>query len=332
MVEMMIAIALAMFLTAAAALVAVNSKAVFRSSDSVASVEDNSRFALDAFTSDVRGAGFAGCAGGASVPVSILNGVGFQYAYSPGISGFHAGLLGSWTPALDVSISGLVPAPTAGTDVLTLRAVTDNPQALIKSMASSTDNLTVSAGGPYHVGDILMVANCSRSAVFQVTSDPSNGVIVHATGGPLPGNTTNDLGASFAKEAAVLRLVSHTYYVAPSAIHPGASSLWLYSTPNYSGGANPQEIVEGVQGAVYLFGEDTDGDGVPNHYVTADLVGVWTNVVAIRVQLLMQSVRDGVTTAPVAYTFPAGGTSVTPTDRRLRSVVNSTISIRNLTP
>jgi len=124
--------------------------------------------------------------------------------------------------------------------------------------------------------------------------------------------------------------VTHTYYIAPSALQPGTDSLWLYSVPNYGGTPNPQEIVEGVQAIAPLYGEDTDGDGVPNRYVTADGVGVWTNVVAVRAQLLMQTVQDGMATSPQPYTF--NGTTVVPADRRVRTVMNATISVRNRNP
>ncbi len=76
-----------------------------------------------------------------------------------------------------------------------------------------------------------------------------------------------------------------------------------------------------------LYGEDTDGDGVPNRYVTANGVGTWANVVAVRAQLLMQTVQNNMTSSAQSYTF--NGTTVVPTDHRLRTVVNSTISVRN---
>jgi hypothetical protein len=51
-------------------------------------------------------------------------------------------------------------------------------------------------------------------------------------------------------------------------------------------------------------------------------------VVAVRAQLLMQTVQNNMATSAQAYTF--NGTTVTaPGDLRIRAVMNSTISVRN---
>jgi len=326
LVELMIAMTLALMLSGAAGMIAVNSKSVFRAGVAVARLQDNARFAVDSLTRDLRMAGFNGCAGGASPPANKLTAAGFQYDYSNGLLGFHpAGA--SWSPALDASISGLSPAPLAGTDVMTVRTTTGGAHALTATMAGSTAALTVDAASGLATGDIVMAANCSTSVVFEITADPSVGSIAHAAGGSAPGNTSADLGASFGTDASVYRLVTRTYYIAASALQPGTNSLWVYSVPNYTGSPNPQEIVEGVQNIAALYGEDTDGDGVPNRYVTANGVGTWANVVAVRAQLLMQTVQNNMTSSAQSYTF--NGTTVVPTDHRLRTVVNSTISVRN---
>jgi type IV pilus assembly protein PilW len=329
LVELMIAMTLALLLSGAAAMIAVNSKSVFRANASIARLQDNARFALDSLSRDMRMAGFNGCVGGGSPPSSKLNAGGFQYTYSSGLLGFHA-VGATWTPALDSSISGLTPAPLAGTDVMTVRTVSGGPIGLTAAMASSTGALTVDAASGLALGDIVMAANCSSSVAFEITADPSLGSVAHAAGGPAPGNASADLGVNFGTDASLYRLVTHTYYVAPSVLQPGTDSLWLYSVPNHAGTANPQEIVEGVQNIALLYGEDTDADGVPNRYVTADAIGVWSNVVAVRAQLLMQTVQNNLATSAQPYTF--NGVSTTPTDLRMRIVLNSTISVRNRNP
>jgi len=329
LIELMIAMTLALLLSGAAAMIAVNSKSVFRASASVARLQDNARFAIDSLSRDLRMAGFNGCAGSSSPPSTKLTAAGFQYAYSSGLLAFHA-IGTSWSPALDASISGLAPSPLAGTDVITVRTVTGSPIALTAAMAASTSALSIDANSGLSQGDIVMAANCSNSVVFEITTDPGAGSITHASGGPAPGNASADLGVAFGTDASVYRLVTHTYYIAPSVLQPGTDSLWLYSVPNYGGTPNPQEIVEGVQAIALLYGEDTDGDGVPNRYVTADAVGVWANVVAVRAHLLMQTVQDRMATSPQPYTF--NGTTVVPADRRVRTVMNATISVRNRNP
>jgi type IV pilus assembly protein PilW len=327
LVELMIAMTLALMLSGAAGMIAVNSKSVFRAGVAVARLQDNARFAVDSLTRDLRMAGFNGCAGGGNPAANKLNAGGFQYDYSNGLLGFHP-VGASWSPALDASISGLTPAPLAGTDVMTVRTTTGGAHALTASMAGSTAALTVDAGSGLAAGDIVMAANCSSSVAFEITADPSHGSIAHAAGGSIaPGNASADLGVSFGTDASVYRLVTRTYYIAGSVLQPGTNSLWVYSVPNYSGSPNPQEIVEGVQNIALLYGEDTDADGVPNRYVSANAVGSWVNVVAVRSQLLMQTVQNHMTSSAQPYTF--NGATVVPADSRLRTVVNSTISVRN---
>jgi type IV pilus assembly protein PilW len=325
-IELMIGMALALLLTGVSAMIAVNSKTVFRANVAVARLQDNARFAVDSLSRDLRMAGFGACAGTAKRPVNVLSAGGFQYDYTNGLLGSHA-IGASWSPALDASVSGLTPAPLAGTDVLTVRTETGGAHALTAVMPASTSALTISTGSGLAAGDIVMAASCSKSVAFQITGDPSLGTVAHAAGLGSPGNASADLGTSFSTDSSLYRLVTRSYFVAPSALQPGTTSLWSYSVPNYTTAAQPQEIVEGVQNLQLLFGEDTDGDGVPNRYVTADLVGTWSNVIAVRVQVLMQSVQDNMATMPQPYTF--NGTTVTPVDRRIRTVMNSTISVRN---
>ena len=73
-----------------------------------------------------------------------------------------------------------------------------------------------------------------------------------------------------------------------------------------------------------------DGDKAANRYVTADGVGTWGNVVSVKAQLLLATVRDNVTTSPQAYTFDS--VTTTPTDKRLRTVLSSVITVRNRAP
>jgi type IV pilus assembly protein PilW len=89
-------------------------------------------------------------------------------------------------------------------------------------------------------------------------------------------------------------------------------------------------MVEGVERLALFFGEDTDGDKAANRYVSADAVGTWNNIVSVKTQLLLATVRDNMTTAPQTYTFD--GVTTTPTDRRLRSVLSSVITVRNRVP
>jgi len=193
------------------------------------------------------------------------------------------------------------------------------------------DSGATSIAGAFAGGDILLVADCTAAAIFNASAyNAASGMISHAAGGSAPGNSSNDLGHVFGTDASVYRLVTRTYFVAPSVKKSGTSTLWSYSIPAYDGQPQPEEMVEGVEGLALSFGEDLDGDKAANRYVSADAVGTWSNVVSVKAQLLLATVRDNMTTAPQAYTF--NGVTTTPTDRRLRSVMSSVITVRNRVP
>ena len=79
------------------------------------------------------------------------------------------------------------------------------------------------------------------------------------------------------------------------------------------------------------YGEDTtNGDRAADVYHTADQVADWENVVSVRIDLLVQSVEDGITSQSQTYTF--NGATVTPTDRRLRQAFSTVIALRNRAP
>jgi type IV pilus assembly protein PilW len=155
-------------------------------------------------------------------------------------------------------------------------------------------------------------------------------VISHAVGGTAPGNSSADLNHVFGTDASVYRLVTRTYYIAPSVKRSGTNTLWAYSTPAYDGQPQPEEMVEGVDKFALLFGEDLDGDHAANRYVTANAVGTWNNVVSVKAMVLLATVRDNTATSAQPYVF--NGATTTPTDKKVRTALSSMITVRNRVP
>ena len=96
-------------------------------------------------------------------------------------------------------------------------------------------------------------------------------------------------------------------------------------------------MIEGIESMQLLYGVNLDGDArnTVDSYLVADLVPDWSNVISVRVSLLMQSIEDGTVPAPQAYSFDGvsydggGGNGALPADDRVRRVFTSTISLRN---
>jgi type IV pilus assembly protein PilW len=329
LVELMIGAVLALVVVGIIGSVYITNKSVTRINDTVARLQDNGRFEVYLLSDDVRMAGFRGACGTLVPPTNVLNTpTAYPYQFDVGLAGYH-GTGASWSPALDGSISGLTPAPLPDRDVVTVRRVEGAPLALVATMASNTDNLTVSPGSALAVGDLLLVADCEKAAIFQATGY-GGGVIAHAAGAGAPGNATANLGKRFGPSASVYRLVTRTYFIAASVRKPGTNSLWLNRSPAYDGGAQPEEIVEGVEQLRLMFGEDLDGDRAANRYVSAENVASWDNVVSVRLQTLLATTLANAATSPQPYTFD--GATTTPTDRRMRTAFNSVITLRNRVP
>lgn len=119
-----------------------------------------------------------------------------------------------------------------------------------------------------------------------------------------------------------------TYYTDPtSSIGFRIQSAVLERTDN---GGSFQELIEGIQDMQIIYGEDTDADGTPNYYVSADQVVNMEQVVTVRISLLAVTLDDNLSLNPVAYTFPPNNpTPTTPSDRKIRRVFNTTIALRN---
>lgn len=331
LVELLVWVAISLIVTTVIGTVYVNSKQVTQVNDTISRLQENGRFVIHLLDRDLRMAGFRGCNGASVTPVSVLNTTAFQYKYSEGIEGFY-GNAGAWQPSLDSSISGLTPAPSANTDVVTIRHIDGPGVPLTARMISQTDDITVAAGSTLSSGDILLIADCTSAAIFKASGyNGGTGVISHATGGS-PGNTTADLGNSFGTDASVYRLVTRTYFVGPSVKRAGTKSLWAYSVPAYDGQAQPEEMVEGIENFSLLFGEDLDSDHAANRYTSASGVTTWGNVVSVKAQVLLATVRDNVATSPQPYSFPPTAAAITPTDKKMRTSLSSVIAVRNRVP
>ncbi len=91
-------------------------------------------------------------------------------------------------------------------------------------------------------------------------------------------------------------------------------------------------LFEGIEKMQIWYGEDTDDDNTPNYYVSENNVVDMDKVVSVRVNLLVVSLDNNLSIAPVKYQFN-GSESTPPTgDHRLRREFSSTIAIRNRLP
>ena len=306
----------------------------YRIQEALSRVQENGRFALDFITRDLRNAGFLGCAGTGETtgePKNTLNNKsGFNWNFVQIIEGFEADGSSGWDrdPVATAGIVSPLVSPTR--DVLTIRRSFGNPVQVEDHAASNplgSAPITVAPGHGLQPADVVMVAGCTDAAIFQITGITPNGAnddIAHAAGGGSPGNASQALENDYTKDAAIVELMTSTYYVGTGV--SGRPALFRKDSA-----AAAQELVEGVEDMQVLYGIDTNGDHTtPTRYVTANNVTDWGDVVSAEVRLLLQTLDDNLALqANQQYTFN-GVPAVSP-DRRLRRTFTNTISIRNRT-
>ena len=349
LIELMVGLAVGLFVSLIAIAVFVSTRTLNVVNNSSARLGENARLAMEALQDDLRHAGFQGCHDvAANPPVSVLNApaaanAGFLDTGLTGVAGRRGTGTGtgtSFTPVLGTALSALLPRPNDNSDIVTVRVPADNLSlGLTATMATAAAAPQVGAGGvtvgTLRQGDIALIASCKAAAIFQITANPvATGALAHAAGtSPTPGNAAANLPQRFGGDAAVYRLETRHYYVAPSTLHAGSNALWRFRVPcpGCAAADNPQELAGGVDRLNVLWGIDSDGDQTVNRYLAADAVTDWTQVGAARLQMLVATTSKGNVTQ-AAQTVSFAGADVTPVDRQLRTVLTEVVTLRNRAP
>ena len=350
--ELLVATAVGLILMTGIYQIFLSSDTGYRYNEQLSRLQENGRFVLDLISRDARMADFWGCAGQTDSYTSILNSSDFIYDFDEAIHGLESTGTNTWaddsgtvdpTSTGSSSAMGLT-APLSGSDILVLRGVDPNVNIEVTHLMTSvsaelqvtpglsSDGLLDTGGG-----DILMITDCTEATVFQsVGYTDSNGNLVHNTGGSVsPGNTTNEFGHTYDEDAEVLMIRTVVYFVRANAAGEPALYRRIEAGP-------AEELIAGIENMQLLYGEDTDGDRNVDVYRTANNVNDWSDIVAIRIGLLVRSPQEIAKKDFDTANYLVNGTTIDPQgngspaapvdDRRLRQVFTTTIGIRNRLP
>ncbi len=348
LVELMVGLAIGLFLVAVVSTMYLGSRNTFVAQESGARLQENGRFAMDTIANDLRMSGFRGCmpvlpTGNSAAPLALgavdntLNTpADLRYNFGEPIWGSRNGG-GGWAPALTAPVNGL--GVDAAGDVLLLRRPVGVAWALVAEMPNRTAALTITPTANFQRGDLLMVADCAGASMLQATNvgPGAAGTVQHVpgAGGVVPGVATGTLGRLYSNDARIWRMQTRIYYLADSQRRSGERALWLYVNPSYDGEAQTSELVTGVERMAVTYGVDNDGLDAAgnlsaNRFLHAGQVTDWGQVVSARVELLLAGAGDSPTTGTQPYVFD--GQTTTPTDRKLRTVMSTLVSLRNTVP
>jgi len=336
LVELMIAMLLGLFLIGGILQIFLGSRQTYRMQENLSRLQENGRFVMDFISRDNRMMGFQGCASRSIVPNIIIDPKNPNPNPAPATlaGGLSTPLVGSNNVANNWSAGacGAANACVDGTDAITYHFGAGCGGYLTGNMGTVNANIQIPASNSCNINmyDVLMLSDCGSSDIFIATSASSgSGVqtIAHANNQ----NTTNNLSKLYGSDAEVLVFRSYSFFIRNNT--DGEPALWRLDNSKPTSTTNPIELVEGIENMQILYGADTDAtpDGAANYYVAAGTTGLNMNqVVSIRVSVLVRSINDGLAAQPVAYTY--NGSTVTPTDRRIRRVFTSTIALRNRLP
>lgn len=371
LVELMVALAIGLLLTIGVVQIFSASRSTYQLDEGLARAQENGRFAIEFMTREIRHAAHLGCRRsvtvfntlvGAPLHYSVngsLNGVlGHEYnatSTAPGstysIPSNPTNTSTGWSPALPTTATaggGAIP----GSDVIGIERFIPTPI----NIAAATTLTPVIMVPPaqanlFEVDDILMVADCIKATIFQVTDvNLATGALSHDLGGGPPGNrcgvwehnvtgSGNAAGDActeqiYESNAIIGQIASVFFYVAQDPANNNRSTLFQsVIPPRVPAVANA--LVEGVENIQILYGVDDNVpiDGTPERYLIAENVPNFASVVSVKLSILVTSVNATGSATDQAIdtdTYNLVGTIVDPQDDRLkRRVFSTTIQLRN---
>ncbi len=323
LVELLIGLTISMVLIGGVIEVFLASRQAYRLQESQARMQENSRFIFAIFSNSIRQAGYSGCNSRkiGTITNTLNNSGDHAYRFGTALEGYEAEN-SNWSPTIDSAIT----SPLVGNDIIVIRGAVDSGIRVVTPfMNTSAAALHITDDSGLEQEDIVMVTDCSSASILQISNanPDGSGTIAHNTGNVVtPSNATSNLGKIYRDDAEIIKMETRAYY-----IRTGASGLpAMYQRIGLN---DAEELIEGVEGMQILYGEDTDDDSYSDRFLTADQVDM-EEVVAVRISILLQSITDALTTGYQSYTF--NGTTVTPTDHRVRRVFTTTITLRNRIP
>lgn len=335
LIEMMIALLISAFLIGGILQIFLSAKQSFKMQENLSDIQENIRFTSEFLSDTIRQAGSQGCKQLVNDGKPIKNAGAIP---SPdtmvGLTPETAIVGHEWvsatntrSPAVNAALTNLV----AGTDVITITLAESCGGLLSTNMTGATadDNITIVGTNTCSLtadgGDAILISDCTSSDIIRTTTGTtaSGSTIKHAG---------QALSKAYATGAEIMLYHEYSYYIRNGA--DNLPALWRRDNAADSGSNNPSELISGVDNLQITYGVETDAPGTanygaPNYYTTANNVPQMSQVVSIRLSLLLASSDNYLAKEPVSYTF--NGATITPSndDKRIRRVMDSVIAIRN---
>jgi type IV pilus assembly protein PilW len=334
LIELMVALIIGLFLIFGAVTIYQQSRTTFRTTESVARLQEVARLAMDVLEADIRMANYWGLGNKADYIVNrgipgLATPAPFTSAQAARINLCGTGTDNNWAIALEQYIVGADNSyDLDSTNCAAFAAGTSGP-------ADTADTLVIRRGAEaqpvtMEVNRIYLQTSRIQGTLFVPTAgclDPTNASCIPSDYTP-PASQTRQLNV-------------HAYYVSDeSTLRTDVPSLRRKVFGNVNAGTatdavTDEEIVPGIEDMQIRFGVDTNGLGATDdglsvdQYVEPDAIPPGAEVVSATIWLRIRSEdRDISHVDGNTYQY-ANIAAFTPADNYRRIVVSKTIQLRN---
>lgn len=309
LIEIMVAMTLGLILMLGITSLIATNNTTYRLTDNMGRVQENARFLQNTLNTELRMIGYKGCVSRQNMTITNTLNDSSDLAYNFSDNGLvgYDNISATLPDELNSFFSG-DPQPLQGSDLLILRAPHGNNIAIVDNNDAAQLFAASAASSAFSIGDIVMVSDCKKARIFQITNITTNAKsgkanIVHSKSGNVsPGNSIASWGPpasdeSFGTSAHLVAYSTTAYFIANN---PATGIPTLYKKVN-AGAASA--LINGVYGFQIRYGEDTDGDSQVNAYRDASDVSNWNNIIAIRIETILGSDDTGMVTKPQTLSF-----------------------------
>ena len=312
----MISLVIGLLLSAAIVKIYVDTSQIYKFQNAVSEVQENGRFASAFLRRAARLAGNFGCDASKDISGSTLSD-----AEATRLQFFNG------APPQPAQPIGGSEGGGINSDELILRGSTGGGVRLEDNPASAAANLIVETDSGLTDDSFAVISDCNTTHIFKITG-VADRTITHT--GTTQAYTTG-------KGARVQEVEAVTYCIGQATAWTAENNLQaLKRLINPGAGENcpdvgvGEELVEGIQNLQVSYGVVT-GSPPSIKYVTAPAAGSTdlANVKTLRVELLVRSLANAVTSTAVPPTLEGAAIALLPNDRYLYKVMTNTITLRN---
>ncbi|MDR0250112.1 MAG: PilW family protein [Burkholderiales bacterium] len=325
LVELMVSITIGLFLLAAMGGIYFSSSRIFSATGATTAMDENARAIFDLIGVNVRQAGFNGCANFSGTTVGDIRGV---------VNGWNNDIANPVQGLTLTASDSRFPGSLPGTDVLMLVGVDSQRDV---SVISDDGTTIVTGAHDFQPREVLLASGCQLNGFFVMSSGTTT-TIVHGSADncevDIGTNCTGVIGPLSAVPipdtlppgALIMPVVANAYFIADSGASGKGRSLWSCTTPT-----DCREMANGVENLKLSFALDTTGNGSIDRYVSADTPIDWSQVRAVKLNLLLATLPDSGASSTGSNEYTFNGETVTPDDRRIYREYTTVFSLRNKT-